>query len=191
MVNEEDFTPEISSFAKEILTAKKTIMVTDTNPDGMPCFFHAGETHDRGIKNLQDAIEFGSKRIGHGFQLQLFPLLQDYVKKRDICVEVCPLSNMVLGYTKDLRTHPMRSMLSWGIQASINSDDPGLFGYEGVTLDYVYAFGAWELNIRDLKKFSLNGIKYASITEEHKEKLYKVMEPMWNDWIKSVNEGKF
>ncbi len=52
MVNEEDFTPEISSFAKEILTAKKTIMTTDTNPDGLPCFFHAGETHDRGIKNL-------------------------------------------------------------------------------------------------------------------------------------------
>ena len=32
-------------------------------------------------------------------------------------------------------------MLSLGIQASVNSDDPGLFGYEGVTLDYVYAFG--------------------------------------------------
>lgn len=57
-------------------------------------------------------------------------------------------------------------MLSLGIQASVNSDDPGLFGYEGVTLDYVYAFGAWELSIRDLKKFSLNGIKYASISEE-------------------------
>lgn len=56
-------------------------------------------------------------------------------------------------------------MLSLGVQASINSDDPGLFGYEGVTLDYIYAFGAWELTIRDLKKFSLNGIKYASITE--------------------------
>ena len=98
---------------------------------------------------------------------------------------------MVLGYTKDLRTHPMRSMLSWGVQASLNSDDPGLFGYEGVTLDYLYAFGAWELNIRDLKKFSLNGIKYASITEEHKERLYKVMEPMWHEWVKSVNAGKF
>ena len=50
---------------------------------------------------------------------------------------------MVLGYTLDLRTHPVSHMLSRGIQASISSDDPGFFGYEGVTLDYVYAVGAW------------------------------------------------
>jgi len=72
---------------------------------------------------------------------------------------------MVLGYSKDLRTHPMKAMFSWGVQASINSDDPGLFGYEGVTLDYVYAVAAWELTIRDLKKLSLNGIRYATISE--------------------------
>lgn len=82
-------------------------------------------------------------------------------------------------------------MLSWGIQASINSDDPGLFGYRGVTLDYLYAFGAWDLTIRDLKKFSLNGIKYASITEEHKEKLYKLFDTTWAQWVKDINEGKF
>lgn len=108
MVNEEDFTPEIKQFAKQILTAQKSIMVTETSPEGMPCFFHCGETHDRGIKNLHDAIMFGTKRIGHGFQLEIFPYLQQIVKERDICIEVCPLSNMVLGYCKDLRTHPMR-----------------------------------------------------------------------------------
>lgn len=83
-------------------------MASESNPDGMPCFFHAGETHQLGIKNLHDAIMFGTKRIGHGFQLELFPKLQDLVKERDICIEVCPLSNMVLGYCKDLRTHPMK-----------------------------------------------------------------------------------
>ena len=83
---------------------------------------------------------------------------------------------MVLGYTKDLRTHPMSVMLSKGVQCSINSDDPGLFGYEGVALDWVYATGCWQLDLRDLKKLSLNGIKYASISEESKNKLYKMFE---------------
>ena len=95
------------------------------------------------------------------------------MKDRDICVECCPLSNMVLGYVKDLRQHPMAYLIRRGVQVSISSDDPGLFGYEGVTLDYLYAMGAWQLDLRDLKQLSLNGIKYASITEEQKERLRK------------------
>lgn len=75
MVNEEDFTPEINTFAEQILSAQKSIMVTDMHPNGMPCFFHAGETHERAIKNLQDSLLLGTKRIGHGFQLELFPYL--------------------------------------------------------------------------------------------------------------------
>jgi adenosine deaminase CECR1 len=75
-----------------------------------------------------------------------------------------------------------------GIQFSISSDDPGLFGYEGVTLDYVYATAAWELSIRDLKKCSLNGIKYASVSEEKKADLLKNhFEPQWKEWIDWLN----
>ena len=77
--------------------------------------------------------------------------------------------------------------MSRGLQVSISSDDPGLFGYEGVTLDYVYATGAWELTIRDLKQLSLNGIKYASISEEKKKELYKIFDVKWKEWIDIVN----
>lgn len=79
MVNEEDFTPEISEFAESILQAQENITIVDAcarGDDGkMPTFFHAGETHQREVKNLEDAIMLGTKRIGHGFQLQLFPHL--------------------------------------------------------------------------------------------------------------------
>lgn len=105
----------------------------------------------------------------------------------DICIESCPLSNMVLGYTKDLRVHPVNYLMSKGIQVSISSDDPGLFGYEGVTLDYVYATGAWELTIRDLKQLSMNGIKYASISEEKKTELYAIFDVKWKEWIDMLN----
>ena len=115
MVNEEDFTPEISFFAEGILEGKQRVKILHAEKDGMPCFFHAGETHDRKVKNLHDAILLGTKRIGHGFQLQLFPTLQQQVKEKDICIEVCPLSNMVLGYTKDLRSHPVRFLLQKGV----------------------------------------------------------------------------
>ena len=53
----------------------------------------------------------------------------------------------------------------------MSSDDPGFFGYDGVTMDYVMAFMAWELDIADLKKLALNGITYSSIPEERKTEL--------------------
>ena len=45
MVNEEDFTPEISTFAETILDYQDNVQIADL-PQGekMPTFFHAGET---------------------------------------------------------------------------------------------------------------------------------------------------
>ena len=84
---------------------------------------------------------------------------------------------MVLGYTLDLRTHPIRDLMYRGIQFSISSDDPGFFNYTGVTLDYAYTTLAWELSIRDLKKVSLNGIIYSSINQQKKDHLLKDVFP--------------
>lgn len=79
-------------------------------------------------------------------------------------------------------------MLAKGIQASISSDDPGFFGYEGVTMDYVAATMAWELDLKDLKKLSLNGIKYSSVSDEQKKYLTEtIFPPMWKKWIESIN----
>ena len=84
---------------------------------------------------------------------------------------------MVLGYTLDLRTHPVRWLLNHGVQVSISPDDPTFFDYYGVTLDYAYAVLAWELDIRDLKKLSLNGITYAAISEDKKDDMRKNVFP--------------
>jgi len=184
MVNEEEFTPTISKFMPSVLGAQESAGSTLN----LPCFFHAGETHDRSVTNIHDAVLLNSKRIGHGFQLSLFPNLLQEVIKRDICVEACPLSNMVLGYTLDMRNHPVRYMLHQGLQASISSDDPGFFHYSGVTLDFVYVTLGWELDIWDLKKLSINGIKYSTVSEAKKDNLLRnVFEPKWAEFIEMLN----
>jgi adenosine deaminase CECR1 len=83
----------------------------------------------------------------------------------------------LLGYTTDLRNHPVRFMLHKGLQASISSDDPGFFGYDGVTMDYLMVALAWELDLRDLKKLSLNGITYSSISPDKRAHLKNVVFP--------------
>ena len=71
MVNEEEYTPTISKFMPSILGAQESEGPTKN----MQTFFHAGETHDRLITNIHDAVLLNSKRLGHGFQLALFPNL--------------------------------------------------------------------------------------------------------------------
>jgi len=82
-------------------------------------------------------------------------------------------------------------MMARGVQCSINSDDPGLFGYEGVSLDWVYATGCWQLDLRDIKKLSLNGIKYSSVSDDIKDSLYELFDAKWKAWIADINAGKF
>ena len=184
MVNEEEFTPQLSDFMPSVLGAQQTPGLTQD----MHTFFHAGETNDRSIHNLHDAVLLNSKRLGHGFQLALFPNLLQEIIQRDICVEACPLSNMVLGYTLDLRNHPVRYMLHQGLQASISSDDPGFFHYSGVTLDFLYVTLAWELDIWDLKKLSLNGIIYSTVSEEKKANLLNNIFPAkWEEFLTMLN----
>lgn len=109
------------------------------------------------------------------------------MKEKDICIEACPISNLLLGYTTDLRNHPVRYMLAKGLQASLSSDDPGFFGYEGVTMDYVATYVAWELTLRDLKKLSLNGIKYSSVEDSLKKTLTEEVFPkQWNQFVRDI-----
>jgi len=145
MVNEEDTTPPISYFAELIMEAQ------EEDGGNFPCFFHAGESDTSENTNLYDALLLGSKRIGHGFNVALHPKLVDYVIQEGICLEVCPISNFILGYQIDLRNHPARFLINHGMNISINSDDPGFYGYSGVTLDFAFAFLSWELGIADLK----------------------------------------
>ena len=59
-------------------------------------------------------------------------------------------------------------------------------GYEGVTLDYLYAFLSWDLDIADLKKLCLNSILYASITDEEKKELTNFFDYKWSRFLDYV-----
>lgn len=78
-------------------------------------FFHAGETNwfNAGAdSNLLDAVILNTKRLGHGYSLYKHPILWEEFKKKGIAVEVCPISNQVLGLVHDLRNHPAAFYIS-------------------------------------------------------------------------------
>lgn len=154
----------------------------------MPLYFHDGESNSPQVENLIDAILLGSRRIGHGFNLNLFPALKETIRNESIGMEVNPISNQVLGYLEDLRVHPANGWIREGIPITISSDDPSIFLYEGLTFDYWMATIAWELDLSYLKQISKNGILLSSLNEEEQKKSLTYWEDSWNEFISYINQ---
>lgn len=180
LVQEEDTSPSISDSLPIIYEAMCKAHKLGRTFD---LYLHAGESNSRRNKELYDAVLLGSKRIGHGFHLAYHPSLIQMVKTKEICLECCPVSNFVLGYVLDMRNHPARGFLHQGLPVSINPDDPGFMGYDGVTLDYLYAFLSWDLDIADLKKLCLNSLTYASLSDQEKRSMLTYFHYKWDRFL--------
>lgn len=153
----------------------------------LPYFFHAGESGWGHDKNTYDAVLLNSKRIGHGFNLVHSPELIKLIKEKNICVEICPISNQVLGYSKDLRVHPAVGYLKQGVPCVIGSDDPLLFKTLGLSHDFWEAIMAWNLTLSDIKQLCLNSILYSSLSKDEKELVLDAWELSWDLFVRQVS----
>ncbi len=153
----------------------------------LPLFLHAGESNSILNKNVLDVALLNNKRIGHGLNLIYFPKTMEQIRKQNKLVEVSPISNQILGYVSDLRNHPARVLLSNGIQCSINSDDPSVYGYNGLSYDFWVTLVYWELDMKALKKLVFNSINYSSLNENEKKKSFIYLNQQWNDFVQKTN----
>jgi adenosine deaminase len=88
---------------------------------------HAGEL--AGPESVRGALDaLGADRIQHGVRavedLELVKRLAD----SEVCLDVCPTSNIMLSVFPSLEVHPLPELLEAGVRCSINGDDPLLFG---------------------------------------------------------------
>jgi adenosine deaminase len=106
--------------------------------NGIPSVLHAGETD--GPSSIWNAIEVADPvRIGHGVRAIEDANLMDYLRRKQLPLEVCPSSNICLGIFPSLREHCLPFLLEHGLRVSINSDDPPMFN---TTLSGEYLAGA-------------------------------------------------
>lgn len=92
----------------------------------IPFTIHAGEAGNREwrLKSIQSAIEFGTKRIGHGIALEHSPELRAICKERAIGIECCPISNLqTKAVCGGIGYHPLPRFLEEGLLVSVNTDN--------------------------------------------------------------------
>lgn len=149
----------------------------------LPYYFHAGESNRPANENLYDAVLLGTRRIGHGIALPRHPVLLDRVRERGIAVEVCPISNQVLGYVADLRGHPAVDLMNRGVQIVLSSDDQGMMRYE-LPYDWYEACLAWDLDLRALKRIARNSLEFSALRDADKRASLAAWEVKWADFVK-------
>jgi adenosine deaminase len=93
---------------------------------GLGCTVHAGEW--AGAASVRGALELPVTRIAHGVRAIEDPALVQELADRQITLEVCPTSNVVLGVFPTFDEHPFPVLREAGIPLTLGSDDPPYFG---------------------------------------------------------------
>ncbi len=139
--------------------------------NSIPCTCHAGEAC--GPKNVWEAIdELHVQRIGHGVRSYEDSTLMEYLKEKDIHLEVCPTSNIKTGIYPKLANHNIDKIYRSGVSLSVNTDGRSL---SNVSLfdEYKNLNTHFDWKLKDYLATNLFAIEAAFVDEEMKEKLKK------------------
>lgn len=135
----------------------------------LPFTIHAGEAGD--AKSVQSAVELGAVRIGHGIHSVDDKNVLELLKKHEICLEICPKSNLDTKTIKSYSDLPLKQLRDAGVKVSINTDDMTVSNTE-LWKEYrtLYRLGFKE---NELQEFALNTIDCAFISNAEKAVLKK------------------
>jgi len=142
---------------------------------GLHCIAHAGESC--GPASIRDAIELlGAERLGHGLTALDDPGVTAMLRERQIPLEVCPSSNVSTGLVAGFEDHPLPRFLAAGLNVTLNSDDPAMFG-TSLEEEFLRSARAFRLSRQALAGLVRNALRAAFLSEVEKQELMIALRP--------------
>jgi adenosine deaminase len=136
---------------------------------GLKAVAHAGEEGPpEYVVGALDAL--GVERIDHGIRSLEHPQLVERLRRDQIPITLCPLSNVALKIFERVEDHVIKEMMDLGLLVSVNSDDPAYFG--GYVPDnYLAVASGFGLSSVDLADLARNSIQSSFLDVERKREL--------------------
>lgn len=154
-----------SKFERVFAAARKEgfLLVAHAGEEGPPAY--VWEALD-GLKI--DRMDHGNRSLEDG-------ALVKRIANDGIALTVCPLSNLRLCGVKDMKDHPLKTMLDLGLKATVNSDDPAYFGGY-MTENFKAVAQALSLTREDLLTLTRNGIEASFVSNDEKARMNQRLE---------------
>ncbi|MBR0137007.1 MAG: adenosine deaminase [Erysipelotrichaceae bacterium] len=139
---------------------------------GVPYTIHSGEA--AGPQSVWKALEYGTKRIGHGVRSCEDDDLMDVLAERKITLEMCPTSNLHTCVFPSLDRYPIRTFLEKGIRVTVNTDNMTVSGTT-VRQEFEKLIDQFDLSDDEIRKMLINSAEAAFISDQEKEELKRVI----------------
>lgn len=120
---------------------------------------HVGESGS--AEDVRRAVEvLGLQEVHHGIHAASSAAVMRFLADNRIQLNVCPSSNVMLGYAEDYRTHPIRTLYENGVPVTINTDDLLIFD-SSIEHEYLLLYQAGTLSAEQLDDIRRNGLQSA------------------------------
>jgi len=118
---------------------------------------HVGETGS--ADDVRRAVEvLGLTEVHHGINAYTSKDTMRFLADNHIQLNICPSSNVMLGYVKDYRNHPIKTLFENGVMVTINTDDLLIFD-SSIENEYRLLYQAGTLSAEQLDEIRCNGLK--------------------------------
>lgn len=140
---------------------------------GIPFTIHAGEA--AGVESMKCALDFGAGRIGHGIRAVESDEMTDYLVKNNICLELCPTSNLNTRIYQRIEDYPVTELIEKGVKVTVNTDNMTVSDTNEAK-EMALIADTFNLGKRSIRQLIMNSVEASFTGESIKNRLRAMVE---------------